>query len=228
MKMTSKTFKKITALMLVLVMVAAMAAGCGQTDANNDTTVTTAAPAETTAATTEATTEATEEMFEDITIATQPAAEPGTALAVLQDVWALFGENEKFFAFGGDGLNMVDNAPGAYTDMEALTVQLLVPAEEQANITEIASLFHGMMVNNFTAGAFKLAEGVDAAAFAETMYNAAKNNQWMCGMPEKVMVAVVDDIVVLVFGLNDPVNAFQTHLASAYTNAEVKYSEPLV
>ena len=218
--------KKLISLMLVLVMVAAMAAGCGQTDANNDTTVTTAAPAETTAATTEATTEATE-MIED-TVATQPAAEPGTALAVLQDVWALFGENEKFFAFGGDGLNMVDNAPGAYTDMEALTVQLLVPAEEQANITEIASLFHGMMVNNFTAGAFKLAEGVDAATFAETMYNAAKNNQWMCGMPEKVMVAVVDDIVVLVFGLNDPVNAFQTHLASAYTNAEVKYDEPLV
>ena len=215
--------KKLISLLLVLVMVAAMAAGCGQKDANTDTTATTAAPVETT----EATIETTEE-FEDITVATQPAAEPGTALAVLQDVWALFGEDEKFFAYGGDGLNMVDGAPGAYTDMEALTVQLLVPAAEQTNVTEIASLFHGMMVNNFTCGAFKLAEGVDAAAFAETMYNAAKNNQWMCGMPEKVMVAVVDDIVVLVFGLNDVVNSFETKLAQAYEGAEVKYSEALV
>lgn len=218
--------KKLISLMLVLVMVAAMAAGCGKNDANTDTTGTTAATTESTAATTEATTEATE-MIED-TVATQPAAEPGTALAVLQDVWALFGEDERFFAFGGDGLNMVDGAPGAYTDMEALTVQLLVPAEEQANITEIASLFHGMMVNNFTCGAFKLAEGVDAAAFAQTLYNAAKNNQWMCGMPEKVMVAVVDDIVVLVFGLNDVVGTFETKLAEAYTNADVKYSEALI
>ena len=215
--------KKLISLLLVLVMVAAMAAGCGQKDANTETTT---APVETTEAPVE-TTEATEE-FEDFTVATQPAAEPGTALAVLQDVWALFGEDEKFFVFGGDGLNMVDGAPGAYTDMEALTVQLLVPAQNQADVTEIASLFHGMMVNNFTCGAFKLAEGVDAAAFAETLYNAAKNNQWMCGMPEKVMVAVVDDIVVLVFGLNDVVNSFETKLAQAYEGAEVKYSEALV
>ena len=217
--------KKLISLLLVLVMVAAMAAGCSQKDANTDTTATTAAPVETTEAPAE-TTEATEEL-EDFTVATQPAAEPGTALALLQDVWALFGEDEKFFVFGGDGLNMVDGAPGAYTDMEALTVQLLVPAQNQADVTEIASLFHGMMVNNFTAGAFKLAEGVDAAAFAETMYNAAKNNQWMCGMPEKVMVAVVDDIVVLVFGLNDVVNTFETKLAEAYEGAEVKYSEAI-
>ena len=215
--------KKLISLLLVLVMVAAMAAGCGQKDANTDTTVTTAAPTETTAEPTETTAEATEE----ITVATQPAAEPGTALAVLQDVWALFGENDKFFAFGGDGLNMVDGAPGAYTDMEALTVQLLVPASQQANVTEIASLFHGMMVNNFTCGAFKLAEGVDAAAFADTLYNAAKNNQWMCGMPEKVMVAVVDDIVVLVFGLSDVLDTFEANLTEAYPNAEVKYSEAI-
>ncbi len=214
--------KKLISLLLVLVMVAAMAAGCGQKDANTDTTATTAATTEATTAPTETT-----ESFEDITVATQPAAEPGTALAVLQDVWALFGENEKFFAFGGDGLNMVDGAPGAYTDMEALTVQLLVPESQQANVTEIASLFHGMMVNNFTCGAFKLAEGVDAAAFADTMYNAAKNNQWMCGMPEKVMVAVVDDIVVLVFGLSDVLDTFEANLTEAYPNAEVKYAEAI-
>ena len=152
---------------------------------------------------------------------------PASALELLETVWALYGDDEKFPVFGGDGLNMVDGAPGVYTDMEALQSQLLVPAEEQANVTEIASLFHGMMLNNFTCGAFKLAEGVDAAAFADTMHTAVTGNQWMCGFPEKVMIAVVGDCVVMVFGLNDAVNPFEAKLTEAYPDAVIKYSEAI-
>ena len=152
---------------------------------------------------------------------------PASALGLLETVWALYGDDEKFPVFGGDGLNMVDGAPGAYTDMEALQSQLLVPADQQANVTEIASLFHGMMLNNFSCGAFKLAEGVDAAAFADTMHTAVTGNQWMCGFPEKVMIAVVGDCVVMVFGLNDAVNPFEAKLVEAYPDAEIKYSEAL-
>ena len=152
---------------------------------------------------------------------------PATALELLETVWGLFGEDEKFFVFGGDGTNMVDGAPGAYTDMEALQSQLLVPADQQANITEIASLFHGMMLNNFTCGAFKLAEGVDAAAFADTMHTAVTGNQWMCGFPEKVMIATLGDYVVMVFGLTDVVDNFQAKLVEAYPDTQVKYAEAL-
>ena len=157
-----------------------------------------------------------------------PAAEGPAALELLETVWGLYGDDEKFPVFGGDGLNMVDGAPGAYTDMEALQSQLLVAPEQQANVTEIASLFHGMMLNNFSCGAFKLAEGVDAAAFADTMHEAVTNNQWMCGFPEKVVIAVVGDCVVMAFGLNDAVNPFEAKLTEAYANAEIKYSEALV
>ena len=152
---------------------------------------------------------------------------PASALELLEAVWALYGDDEKFPVFGGDGLNMVDGAPGAYTDMEALQSQLLVPADQQANVAEIASLFHGMMLNNFTCGAFKLAEGVDAAAFADTMHTAVTGNQWMCGFPEKVMIAVVGDCVVMVFGLNGAVNPFEAKLTEAYPDAVIKYSEAL-
>ena len=152
---------------------------------------------------------------------------PATAVELLETVWALYGDDEKFPVFGGDGLNMVDGAPGAYTDMEALQSQLLVAPEQQANVTEVASLFHGMMLNNFTCGAFKLAEGVDAAAFADVMKEAVTNNRWMCGFPEKYMVAIVGDCVVLVFGLNDAVNPFEAKLVEAYPDAVVKYSEAL-
>lgn len=152
---------------------------------------------------------------------------PASALELLETVWALYGDDEKFPTFGGDGLNMVDGAPGAYTDMEALQSQLLVPADQQENITEIASLFHGMMLNNFSCGAFKLADGVDAATFADSMYEAVSTNQWMCGFPEKVMIAVVGDCVVMVFGLNDAVNPFEAKLTEAYDFAEIKYSEAI-
>lgn len=163
----------------------------------------------------------------DDTPATDAPTGPASALELLETVWALYGDDEKFPVFGGDGMNMVDGAPGAYTDMEALQSQLLVPADQQANVAEIASLFHGMMLNNFSCGAFKLAEGVDAAAFADTMYTAVTGNQWMCGFPEKVMIAVVGDCVVMVFGLNDAVNPFEAKLVEAYPDAEVKYSEAL-
>ena len=149
---------------------------------------------------------------------------PATAVELLETVWALYGDDEKFPVFGGDGLNMVDGAPGAYTDMEALQSQLLVAPEQQANVTEVASLFHGMMLNNFTCGAFKLAEGVDAAAFADMMKEAVTTNRWMCGFPEKYMIAVVGEYVVMVFGLNDAVNPFEAELTEAYPQTEVKYS----
>ena len=197
--------KKLIALLLALTLVMGLVA-CGTTTNNNETTAGTEAPA---------TTEA------------PVVAGPATALELLETVWGLYGEDEKFPTFGGDGLNMVDGAPGAYTDMEALQSQLMVAPEEQAKVTEIASLFHGMMLNNFSCGAFKLAEGVDAAAFADTLHTAVTGNQWMCGFPEKVMIAIVGDCVVMVFGLNDAVNPFEAKLTEAYASAEIKYSEAL-
>ena len=202
--------KKLIALLLALVLVMGLVA-CGAKNTENPTEEPTAAP-------TDAPTEAP----------TDPApAGPASALELLETVWALYTDDEKFPTFGGDGLNMVDGAPGAYTDMEGLESQLLVPADKQADVAEIASLFHGMMLNNFTCGAFKLAEGVDAAAFADVMKEAVTNNRWMCGFPEKYMVAIVGDCVVLVFGLNDAVNPFEAKLVEAYPDAVVKYSEAL-
>lgn len=192
--------KKLIAVLLSLALVAAMAAGCAKDNATNETT-------------TEATT-------------TVPEVQaPATALEVLETIWGLYGEDEKFPVFGGDGANMVDGAPGAYTDMEALTSQLLVPADQADNVTEIASLFHGMMLNNFSCGVFKLAEGVDAAAFADMMHDAVAGNQWMCGFPEKELIAIVGgEYVLMAFGLNDAIEPFESKLTEAYPDAQIKYS----
>ena len=154
---------------------------------------------------------------------------PASALEILEKVWGSYAEDEKFFVFGGNmGENVVDNAPGAFdiTDTDGLTYTLLVPAEQAANIDGAASLVHGMLANNFTCGVFH-ATG-DAKAFAEAMKTAVAGNQWMCGMPDKVLVSVIGGEYVLVaFGINDAINPFQTKLAAAYPAAEQLYFEDL-
>lgn len=192
--------KKLISLVLVLVMVAAMAVGC------------TGKPAETTGS-------------------TEPeVVVPASALEILTNVWALYGDDEKFFCMGGDFNNPVDNAPGNYSleDAEMFSYQLYVPADQVANVDQAASLIHGMNTNTFTSGVFHMAEGADANAFATAVRDNVQNAQWMCGFPEKLIVAVIGgEYVLMVFGLNDAVNPFETKLATAYPDAVIAYNEAI-
>ena len=147
----------------------------------------------------------------------------GSALEILETVWGKFGEDEKFFAMGGDYDNMVDAAPGAVTNADFISGVLLVPAGTET--LEAAGLVHGMNLNSFTAGAFKVA---DAAAFAETMHEAIASNQWMCGFPDKMVIATIgNEYVVAAFGVNDAINPFEAKFVEAYPAAEIVYSEAI-
>lgn len=157
-----------------------------------------------------------------------PEEVPGSALEILETVWGLYGDDEKFPVMGGDANNMVDGAPGTFdhTDAEMLTYQLLVPADQAANIEEAASLFHGMMLNNFTCGVFHVTG--NAHDFANAMVEAVKNNQWMCGMPETMLVTVIGgEYVLMAFGINDAMTPFEAKLAEAYPAAEIVANEPI-
>ena len=189
--------KKLIAMILVLVMSMTMLAACGP---KND------APA-----------------------ADAPAEVPGSALEILEKVWALYGDDEKFPVMGGDANNMVDGAPGAFglEDGEMATYQLLVPADQLANIDQAASLFHGMMLNNFTCGVFHVTG--NANDFADAMVAAVKNNQWMCGMPETMLVGIVGgEYVVMAFGINDAMTPFEAKLMEAYPETQTIANEPVV
>ena len=111
---------------------------------------------------------------------------------------------------------------------ENMTVNLLIPAEQIANVTDVASMIHMMNANTFTCGAFTLAEGVTAEDFGAAMQAAVQGNMWMCGFPETLVIAVVDGAHVLVaFGVNDAMNPFQTHLANVYPEAVTLVNEPI-
>ena len=209
--------KKLIAMLLALTFVFGLAA-CGS---EVETPETETQPVETTPAETEP---AETEPAETEGTGTETA---GGALDVLSKVWAAVAEDSKFFAMGGDFNNMVDGAPGVYSlEDEGLTSTLLIPAEQIANVDEAASLVHAMMLNNFTAGMFHVTG--DVAAFVEAMHTAIANNPWMCGMPEKMIIAVIDGQYVLAcFGINDAVNPFETALCTVYPNAEIKYNEAI-
>ena len=152
-----------------------------------------------------------------------PVAE--SALEILETVWAQFSEDEKWFVMGGDYDAPVDGAPGATTNVDWLVNTLLVPEDQTANVKNAASMVHAMMVNNFACGAFQV-EG-DAKAFAEAMHTKISTNPWICGQPEKMVIAVLGDFVVTVYGVNDAVNPFETKLTAAYPTAELVYSEAI-
>lgn len=198
--------KKLIALLMALTMVAMMAA-CS-TGNNNE------APA----------TDATE-TTEAVNVPTV-----GSALEVLETIWNAYGDDEKFAVIGGNIENAVDGAPGNYdlAYAENLTYNLLVPAELIANIDDAASMIHMMNANNFTSGVVHLTEGTDVAAFTEAMHTAISTNPWICGFPEKMIVAVIDGSYVLIsFGVNDAMNPFEAHLTEVYANAEIIYNEAL-
>ena len=195
--------KKLIAMLLALVLVMGLVA-CGN-KTNNETT-----PVDTTADTTPADMGGEDAVTPDdgdIDIPLIPDAPAATngASEVLTNIWNGVAEDSKFFAMGGDFNNMVDGAPGVYSlEDEGLTSTLLIPAEQIANVDAAASLVHAMMLNNFTAGMFHVTG--DVAAFVEAMHTAIANNPWMCGMPEKMIIAVIDgEYVLACFGINDAV-----------------------
>lgn len=179
----------------------------------------------TTEPTTQPTTEAT-------TGTTDTAIDPQAngATQVLTTIWNAVAEDKKFFAMGGDMENMVDNAPGNYslTD-EGISTVLYVPADQLQNVDQASSLMHGMMANHFTGAVFHMANGADANAFADAMKQSIDSARWICGTPEKLLIAVINgEYVLAAFGLNDNINAFETALAAAYPDAQVKYSEAII
>lgn len=162
-----------------------------------------------------------------------PMSLPENALALMNTVWAGYGENDKFPAMGGNydedesKNNVVDNAPGKYDlTNDGMTATLMVPADRLGDITDAASLMHGMMANNFTWGTYQLKDGVDAKAFGDAMYKSITEQRFLCGAPEAIFVATVGDKYVLAaFGMQDLMNGLQSKVSAAYPGAKVLYNQ---
>ena len=152
---------------------------------------------------------------------------PADSLALLTKVWDSYTDDEKFPAAGGDYETSVDDAPGAFDPSNAdnLNFLLTVPTEDASLIDDAASLMHMMNANTFTCGAFRLKDAADADAVCAAIRDGLNSKQWMCGFPDKMVIAKVSGCIVSVYGAEDLVNTFRDKLQAAYSDAAIAYDE---
>ena len=196
--------KKYIALMLVMVMALSALAGCAK--GGDDST-------------------------EPTTVATEPAVMgPASALELMETVWGNYAEDQKFAVIGGGMANPVDGGPGSVEpNDENVSYSLLIPEEQLANVTQIASMIHMMNANTFTSAAYKLAEGISVDDFTAVMKDVIMNNQWICGFPDRLLIeSVPGGYVVVAFGKEDPMASFKTNLTAVYPETVELVNEPLL
>ena len=157
---------------------------------------------------------------------------PASALKLLETVWNSYSDEEKFPAAGGDYSeeNMRDGAPGNFgiNDADILNSSLGFPADEAGKIDGAASLMHMMNLNTFTCGAFHVKESGDVAALCSALRENILARHWMCGFPDKLVIAAVGDYIVSVYGNEELVDTFAAKLAAAYPSAKTVSDEPIV
>lgn len=167
------------------------------------------------------------------TTTTEPApeAEPAPApLDALTAIWEKYDENNKFFAMGGDYANMTDGVPGKVdvTTYDNFGTLLVCPAEAAAMIDDAASLIHSMNANTFTGAVYHLTDAANKDAFVTAMQDSINNNQWMCGFPETLYIASLDDSTIIVaFGNGEVVTTFINTVGTTFETASTIVEAPI-
>lgn len=163
-----------------------------------------------------------------------PAAEPVEALTAIKAVVSAYNTKYEGTDFQlpimGGGYEVQNwEGPDAVptTDVAFLTQQLLVPEAEVGSISAAASAMHAMNTNTFCAGAFNLAEGADYGAFATAVRGAVQGNRWMCGFPEKLVIANVGDCLIVAYGNGQIIDNFNAVIGETYSAATVLYNEAI-
>ena len=154
------------------------------------------------------------------------------ALTLLNGVWDTYAEDEKFTAAGGDynEENMTDGAPGkvGLDDADSVSYLLSVPADVVSKFDDAASLFHMLNGNTFTCGAYRLTDAAELDSAAASIKSYVMSKQWMCGFPDKLVIASVGSYIVEVFGAEDLVNTFRDKLTACYEGVTIITDEPIM
>jgi len=160
-----------------------------------------------------------------------PKVEITDANEVLTKVWDEYkvsaGEDMQFPIGGGNMETAVMDAPAKYDPTleyaeDTLVMSYCIPTDAIAMTDDIATMMNMMMANNFTSAAYHIADAANVQTVVDGIKNTTINNQWMCGMPEKLIVVTVgEDYVVSAFGIGAIVDTFETSITTVYGDAAV-------
>ena len=159
----------------------------------------------------------------------KPAAAADDALTILNAIWNIYSDEEKFPAAGGDSEHAVDGAPGSFdvSNADSLSYLLTFPADDASLIDSAASLVHMMNLNTFTCGAFHVADANNVARLADDLRTTIQAKHWMCGFPDKLVIVTVGQSVFSVYGNEELVNTFRDKLLASYPTAAAVYDEAI-
>lgn len=159
------------------------------------------------------------------------SADIADSLTLLETVWNSYNDDEKFPVAGGDMTeeHMAMDAPGVYglDDADAIDAALGLPAASVDKVDGAASLVHMMNANTFTCGAYHVKDEKDVSDVCASLKDNIMTRQWICGFPDKLVVAEVDGYVVAFFGEEEIVNQFKDKLTGAYSAASVVSEDPI-
>ena len=150
-------------------------------------------------------------------------------LEVLNKTWSSLPEDYKFPAAGGDNNHPVEDKPGTFdiSDTDSLDYMLSFPADSASLIDSAASISHMMNMNTFTCGAYHAADAKNVSKLADDLRAAIQGKQWMCGFPDKLVIATMDKYVIGMYGDEELINTFRDKLLASYSAAAVVYDEAI-
>ena len=107
------------------------------------------------------------------------------------------------------------------TDPSEVDRNLGYPAAQGDQLESAASLTHMLNANTFTAGAYQIKDGADMDALAKELEKNIQSRQWICGFPDRLLVAYVGNCLVGVFGADDLVQTFQDQLSAIFADVVI-------
>jgi hypothetical protein len=116
-------------------------------------------------------------------------------------------DDTKLWVSGGNINNFETcnmEGPAAFVALadEDYNQNLGIPAAEASKIASAASMFNMMNANTFNCFTVQLTEGTDADAFVNTVKDSILSRQWICGSPEKLVIAKAPgNYVIVVWGV---------------------------
>ena len=155
--------------------------------------------------------------------------QPKSALEILEKVWSKYSTDEKFPATGGSEKNIKDGMPGKFdvADGEALDFELGFPKAQASEINDAASLMHMLNQNNFSCGVYHVKDSGNVEALAGKIKENILARQWLCGIPEKLVILTVGDYIVSVFGAGELTDTFVAKLSAEYSSAKQLFDVPI-
>ena len=115
-----------------------------------------------------------------------------------------------------------------YTEENTYLASISFPVDKIDLIDCAASVFHGMMLNNFTGAVYHVADSANVATVAEALKASIASTQWVCGQPEVYTIITVGDFVIAIYGLDMIATDLTNVIEGLYDNAIVVCKEAVM